>query len=179
MPFPPERKNMIIKHEAARRRFLTICERCLPAWTKQLTSAELVELTTYLLKEMPPEICWLERADGLKLGGGYPADGFASEPIAPDEPAEGAQETGPPAEEWRITTAPGKDIKPLTGFFKLVAIERHSGTAQVAAEAETVPAAALWLPGLVDRRSVNGSCCFCAGAVDADWIISLLKRRRP
>ena len=54
--------------------------RCFPAWTETLTSQELVELTTYFLREMPYEICWLERTDGLKMGGGYPGQQLVSEP---------------------------------------------------------------------------------------------------
>jgi hypothetical protein len=73
-------KKITVEKEAARRRFLRICERCFPAWTETLTSQELVELTTYFLREMPYEICWLERTDGLKMGGGYPAGAFVSEP---------------------------------------------------------------------------------------------------
>ena len=81
MPFPTERRKIVIEQEAARRRFLTLCERSFPEWTKRLSAARLIELTDYFLDEIPIQFLWLERTDGLKMGGGYPASAFKSEPI--------------------------------------------------------------------------------------------------
>jgi len=164
MPFPPERRTIVIEHEAARRRFLTLCERCFPEWTKQLTSARIVELTRYFLEEMPNQVRWLQRIDGLKMGG-YPAAAFGSQPIV-----EAGQSLEAPPE-----TAP-QDGK--AGRFSLVAIDRMSRIPQILVEAETQWVASLWLPRLMDGRRA-ALCRFCATVEDAKWIINALERPHP
>ena len=167
MPFPPERKTIIIKQEAARRRFLAICERCFPEWTKRLTSEELEYLVAFFLQEMPPEICWLERGDGLKMGARLPPAAFDCEPLTdPQSSAEESQKTEPPR----------RAAERSTPLFSLVSIERQSYLPRVLGGAETVAKAALWLPRLLDGVDAS-PCRFCAETRDAKWLISAIERR--